>query len=342
MHVACETEEGLHRLRGSKYIRSELGDIVFDIQRQLKSGRLVLFVGTPCQTAALDVFLGKRPENLLAIDLICHGVPVPYVLKKCVEEQEARIHREIVDVRFRDKTEGWRNYSVVTYGKDGAIKSELQTQSDFMQLFLSNQFLRPSCYDCQFKGNNYRSDITLGDFWGVENCAELPPEELRKGVSVVVIHSERGKRLFEAASDRMQTFSHTMEYFRRGNICYMRSVQKPSDNLIFSRMLTRYSVQHILQSMDRMQPMRRLGDRAVRLCKRVGLVGSCTQAPSGTLPAKDQCYGCRNCENVCPVGAIAMERDKTGVMYAVVDQKKCIHCNKCIRVCPRHFAEHNG
>ena len=342
VHIACETEEGLRRLRGSKYIRSELGHVFFDIQRQLKTGRTVLFVGTPCQAAALEAFLGERPENLLAIDLICHGVPVPFVLKKCMEEQEAKHQTEIVDVRFRDKTEGWRNYSIVTHGKDGVIQSELQTKSDFMKLFLSNQFLRSSCYDCQFKADNYRSDITLGDFWGVETCVELPSEELHKGVSVVVIHSERGKRLFEVASDRMGIFPYTMEYFRRGNICYMRSIQKPSDNLLFSRMLTGCSTQRILQLLDRLQPLRRVGDRAVRLGKRMGICKSGSPEQPGVLPGKDRCYECRNCENVCPVGAISMQQDKTGVIHAVVDQEKCIHCNKCVRVCPRHYSGNKG
>ena len=212
VHGYTETREGLAAFRGSKYVQSQLGDSYRQAESFLKSGRKVLFSGTPCQIAGLRLFLRKEYDNLLTVDFICHGVPSPGVWREYLREEIARqrIGKNSVlshpnrvqgDIRvenisFRDKRLGWKKFSFALTlsvpGGHGAnntvLLSEPLDKNIYLRGFLSDLYLRPSCYTCPAKCMKSGSDVTIGDFWGIKRV--YPSFDDDKGVSVLLIHTD--------------------------------------------------------------------------------------------------------------------------------------------------------
>ncbi len=197
-HRAIEGEEELVSLRGSKYLQSEIGDSYQKARAFLEEGRPVYFSGTPCQIAGLHAYLGKPYGGLITQDLVCHGVPSPLVFEKYLA-YKGKDRGGVKEISFRDKREGWRRFGyALSYGDGG--ESFLRIAQDEMgELFLKNLCLRPSCYDCAFKGTARPSDITLADFWGAEKVA--PTLNDGRGTSLCILHTEKGKSLFEKVKD---------------------------------------------------------------------------------------------------------------------------------------------
>ena len=166
-HIKVTQKEDLKLLRGSKYVQSKIGTIYEDVRDSLQNGKWVYFTGTPCQVDGLLTYLGKEDSHLICQDIVCHGVPSPKIWKwylKQIKLNNARIS-------FRDKSTGWESYSFTINQK----KKFTQYASDnlYMRAFVKNLSLRPSCYECQSKGIKRKSDITLGDFWGINKvCPE--------------------------------------------------------------------------------------------------------------------------------------------------------------------------
>ena len=196
-HIEITQKEDLKKLRVSKYVQSRIGHTYKSAKEYLEQGRGVLFSGTPCQIAGLYSFLGKRYENLITQDIICHGVPSPLVWKKYKKEQKGKL----TDISFRDKSEGWSTYSVRMSFKDREEFKQKARENEYIKSFLSNICLRPSCYNCQFKDEIRQSDITLADFWGVENV--VPEMFDDKGTSLVFVNSKKGEELFEKIKENI-------------------------------------------------------------------------------------------------------------------------------------------
>lgn len=194
-HEVIRTLDGLNWLRGSKYVQSNIGHTYSQTERLLKKGTCVLFSGTPCQIAGLKRFLRKDYDNLLTVDFICHGVPSPGVWRWYLSCHNATF---IKDIKFRDKSEGWRNFRFVlehtkTFadGKsNNIVLSSLKDENGFMKAFLNNISLRPSCYVCPCKSGKSNSDITIADFWGIENFDLNLDDD--KGTSLVLANSIKG------------------------------------------------------------------------------------------------------------------------------------------------------
>lgn len=193
-HDYTETIEGLKVFRGSKYVQSRIGDTFKQAEFFLKAGRKVMFVGTPCQIAGLRLFLRKEYVNLLAVDIICHGVPSPMIWRKYLEDKTKRQGIEFIQsISFRDKGTGWKNYSFnIKYekGYSESSFSEYASQNIFMKGFLADLYLRPSCYACPAKKLKSGSDITLGDFWGIQHIK--PELDDDKGVCAFIINTRKG------------------------------------------------------------------------------------------------------------------------------------------------------
>ena len=193
-HDYTETIEGLKAFRGSKYVQSRIGDTFSKAEFFLKAGRKVMFTGTPCQIAGLRLFLRKEYENLLAVDIICHGVPSPLVWRKYLGEKIQQGGLEsIQSISFRNKNTGWENYSFqIEYNKNHlkSFFSEYASQNIFMKGFLADLYLRPSCYACPAKKLKSGSDITLGDFWGIQHIK--PELDDDKGVCAFIINTRKG------------------------------------------------------------------------------------------------------------------------------------------------------
>ena len=223
-HLAVETEADLSRLRTSKYVQSDLGQTFRQVREALRTGKPVLFSGTPCQIAALHRFLGKDEENLYTQDIICHGVPSPGVWDRYLSQQHGG--RTPVAVNFRDKTQGWNNFSMKINFADGTCYRELAVKDPFERAFLANLTLRPSCYQCQYKTVSRVSDLTLADYWGVELVH--PELKEQQGVSLVLLHSEKGRQLFSAASTRLSFGATDLDQAVSMNHAATHSVAWPS------------------------------------------------------------------------------------------------------------------
>lgn len=199
-HVAVESVRDLERLRGSKYLQSRIENSYADVKAYLAADRKVLFSGTACQIAGLLHFLGRPYEKLWTVDVLCHGVPTPTLWKNYLSEQNRAFKMPVRQISFRDKSQGWKKYQVAWKVEGGKIYRQPASRNSYMRLFLSNICLRPSCYDCHFKGFPRVSDLTLGDCWGVEQHS--PEMDDDKGTSVVIVNTEKGNTLREKIAGR--------------------------------------------------------------------------------------------------------------------------------------------
>ena len=195
-HIEVADKEALEKLKGSKYVQSELYSAYEEVKDHLKAGQKVLFSGTPCQIAGLIKFLGSHTEGLLTVDVACHGVPSPGLWEKYVKAFEETHHCKLRSVNFRDKTRSWRQYDVV-YKTSQDEDIRIAAEDDiYLSLFRQDVTLRPSCYNCPSRNGRSGSDITLADLWSVHKVA--PHMDDDKGVSLVLVNSEQGKAHLEA------------------------------------------------------------------------------------------------------------------------------------------------
>lgn len=191
-HIRVDTVEKLNLLQGSKYIQSEIGNTYKLAEEDLKKGKLVLFSGTSCQIAGLKSFLQKEYVNLFTIDIICHGVPSPKVWKDYVSWVEERKKKKIGNVVFRDKERfpwGW-HIEKLTFEDKAIYYGETYTK-----LFYGHNILRPACFKCPYKNIYHPADITIGDYWGIDDIVQGFSDE--KGVSMLLINNGKGRRIFE-------------------------------------------------------------------------------------------------------------------------------------------------
>lgn len=198
IHIRVENRDQRDQMRGSKYIQSSMGDTYKDVKKDLGHGSMVLFTGTSCQVAGLKGFLGKEYDNLLCLDIVCHGVPSPAVWKKYLEWQERKVKAKIVAVDFRNKSNfGWRAH-IETLTMDNGEKV---SSGIFKELFYGHNVLRPSCYECPFKSVMHPGDITIADYWGIEKAA--PEFDDNKGVSLVLVNNDKGAAVFEYVKNNL-------------------------------------------------------------------------------------------------------------------------------------------
>lgn len=200
-HILVDNVRDLEKLRGSKYVQSRMEDTYLCVKEQLQKGRPVLFTGVSCQVAGLKAYLGKEYENLYTVDVLCHGVPSPKVWEQYLREQEADHREKPAAVSFRDKRTGWRRSSISVKFADGAEYCRPGEENRYMQLFLRDICLRPSCHSCRFKSFPRLSDLTIGDAWGIEK--QMPELDDDRGISVVLVNSEKGQKLFNKISFRL-------------------------------------------------------------------------------------------------------------------------------------------
>ncbi len=200
-HIRIETEKDLPKLQGSKYIQSDMSGIYSLVNEDLSQGRTILFTGTPCQISGLYAALQEPTDNLYTQDIVCHGVPSPAVWEKYIEYQEKCAKSKVKKVSFRDKRTGWKKYSVTIEFENGVEYSKPLTEDYYMRGFLSHIYHRDSCTECSFKCIHRQADVTLADFWGVEKI--LPDMNDDTGISLIMINSEKGKRLIEVIKNRM-------------------------------------------------------------------------------------------------------------------------------------------
>lgn len=198
-HIGISNDKELCQLQGSKYVQSEIYNILEEIACNLKQRKKVLFCGTGCQIAALNNFLGNEYENLFTVELVCHGVPSPKVFEKYINWLEKKRGEKIEEYNFRTKKKRTiGDHNQVYYKTQSKEYFDFIYKDPYYDSFLTGKTLRESCCNCQYKGNKRVADITLGDFWGIEKCIKDFP--LDNGVSLVFINSLKGRELFKSIS----------------------------------------------------------------------------------------------------------------------------------------------
>lgn len=230
-----ETIEGLSAFRGSKYVQARISETYNLCEHFLKNGRNVMFSGTPCQIAGLKHFLRKEYDKLLTVEIFCHGVPSPLVWQNYIEEviksanttlkkkntisSSLNPKSSINDIRFRDKSKGWKKYHFVLSLNEPSSDAKKSSNSKvlinecfdrniYMRAFLKNLSLRPSCFACRAKAGSSGCDISLGDFWGYSSFHQ----DDDKGTSAVLTYTTKGNKILKQlkASFIPETYNHVL------------------------------------------------------------------------------------------------------------------------------------
>lgn len=199
VHRIIHTKEELAKMRGSKYVQSRVGTSYRDVKKLLDEGKQVLFSGVPCQVAGLKGFLHREYENLLTIDVVCHGVPSPGVFRKYRTEKYGN---QLADFQFRTKEFGHNcNHCIATL-KNGKRVVGNRENDAYERAFHSSLMLRSSCGECSFAPAPRQGDLTLGDFWNIEKYNPAFPDP--KGISLVLLNSAKGERAWEDIRSRLK------------------------------------------------------------------------------------------------------------------------------------------
>ena len=226
-HIRVQSEKDLIRLQGSKYVHSRMGSIYKKVKEDLNEGRLVLFSGTPCQIDALNSYLKNQDKNnLLTIDIICHGPPSAKLFDEYLKQIEKNINGKIVDFKFRDKSGGWGlKGSIIYQDKRKKLRKKLLPVqlSSYYTLFLDSETYRENCYSCKYAGKRRTGDITLGDYWGIE---DEHPEILVDnggqidksiGISCVLINTKKGRQLLDSLEEKIERVPSSYEKIAKRN-----------------------------------------------------------------------------------------------------------------------------
>lgn len=215
--ISIEKIEDLPRLQGSKYVQSSMNSSFLKIKSELQAGRTVLFCGVPCQVEALKRFLGRSYENLLLVDIVCHGVPSNRMLKDYLAFLADKKQMEVQSIQFRTKTKGQNVYGEIAYRQEPLISYK----SSYYKLFLNCQTFRDSCYHCKFAGTKRPGDISLCDYWGIEDehpdfVKEVEKEGLA-GISAIMVNTNAGLAFFERLKQEFLLRESTVEQVAKHN-----------------------------------------------------------------------------------------------------------------------------
>lgn len=204
-HYITDSKEECKKFRGSKYVQSDTGNTFVKVKEYLENKKLVLYSGTPCQIAGLKSFLNKEYDNLITIDLICHGVPSNKLYKKYIKYLENKYNGKIIEYNFRSKDkEVWGTNSKVVFKTSrniNKVKYIRGSLDPYYKNFLDGNIYRENCYSCKYAQKNRISDITLGDYWGIEKIH--PHFKDDNGISLIIVNTKKGKKILEKIKDNI-------------------------------------------------------------------------------------------------------------------------------------------
>ncbi|MGN0997080.1 MAG: Coenzyme F420 hydrogenase/dehydrogenase, beta subunit C-terminal domain [Candidatus Ventricola sp.] len=239
-HVGAFDEAELSGMRGSKYVQSDASDAIAHAASLLSRGIPVLFSGTPCQVAGLKAVVGDRyGELLLTVDFVCHGVPSPGVFASYLQALEREHGSRVTAYTFRDKRNGWKDFSAVATFEDGTEHVGSQVSDPFLYGFLQNLYLRPSCMQCNaYRGAGHQADITLADLWGAQRIC--PERDDDTGLSLVFVHTQRGREAFRRCGTQLSVFPiPASAVLERENPSIVRAVSAHPKRKAFFRQFAR-------------------------------------------------------------------------------------------------------
>lgn len=219
-HIGVSSVEGLSKLRGSKYSQSNIGNTYIEIKEHLDNGKVILFTGTPCQVYGLKMFLKKEYNNLYCMDFVCHGVASEKVWRAYVDTLKRK--GNLKGITFKSKVKGWKkwyfraSYDDKVYQMRGALNT-------FMRSYLSYCNIRPSCFECKFKGLQRSSDFTISDCWGIAEMNKEINDD--KGLSALLLQNEKAEKVFECIKNEVQYLEYPAEILMEGNWTTIKSIK---------------------------------------------------------------------------------------------------------------------
>jgi coenzyme F420-reducing hydrogenase beta subunit len=218
-HARSTTTTERDEFRGSKYVQSDMREVFCKVKKDLKDGKLVLFTGTACQVAGLRCFLGNTNiDKLIINDIICHGSPSPLLWKDYLDFIQKK--SKLKSYTFRSKDKGWHGYNVKVVYENGKCKVNTPDVKIYANIFATDLALRPSCYNCKFSKLRRPSDITIGDFWGIEKV--MPELDDDKGVSLVLVNTRKGQAVF-------REIINSIDYKQSNTVdCLQLNLQQPT------------------------------------------------------------------------------------------------------------------
>ena len=252
VHKRATTKEERDEFRGSKYVQSDLTGVFRNLRKDLANGKEVLFSGTPCQTAGLISFVGEKlRKNLLVVDIVCHGVPSPYIWRDYLSSVEQKNGENAIMVNFRDKQKfGW-----AAHAESVTFQNKTVYSSAYTYLFSKDIMLRHSCGKCHFTNTKRASDITIADFWGWQNNnATFNADD--KGCNLVLINTEKGKNILNAVAQSLDCLSVKLEN------CMQPNLEHPSvicpERMMFERDYIKHGFRYVNRKYGKPQGIRRI------------------------------------------------------------------------------------
>ncbi len=221
VHCCITNESELYRLQGSKYVQSSLNEVFKEVKAALNKLQPVLFSGTPCQIAGLKAYLQKDYQNLYTVDVVCHGVPSPMVYRKYLAELGEMNDEPIYQVKFRDKTKGWKKGETLFFTKNNVYGGS-KREEPYMKLFLNNVTIRPSCSACAFNNKRSMADVTIADFWGIEKFH--PEVDDDKGTTLIMVNTVKGNELFDSVKESCDFCESSFEQAAEYNVAVSKSL----------------------------------------------------------------------------------------------------------------------
>ena len=221
-HMCINSVEELFRLRGSKYPQSSLSEVFKEIKEKLNNNRFVFFTGTPCQVSGLKSFLIKDYNNLFTMDFVCHGVASRMIWRDYVNTLSE--NKEINNIIFKSKLRGWRRWFFRVEYVDNTNYQIRGSMNLFMRSFLTYTNVRPSCYECKFKGLKRVSDFSVADCWGVGESNKRLNDD--KGLSALLIQNERAEAIFEKIKFQIEYEEYSAHLLMKENWTTLLSIPR--------------------------------------------------------------------------------------------------------------------
>lgn len=241
-HIRVNDEKNLIKIKGSKYVQSDISNALTNVEKDLKENRKVLFSGTPCQIASLKSFLNKDYSNLFTIDVICHGTPSYSFFHSYLKFLEQQNNASIIDYKFRDKKRGWglSGSYIIEKNNKKKIKRVIVPLDAYFKMFLQGETYRENCYNCKYAQKERIADITIGDYWGIE---KEHPEYLKQnggnlntnsGISCVLVNTPNGESIYNKILNFVYSYETTFDKIAKHNHqLYNPSKYSENRNIIF-------------------------------------------------------------------------------------------------------------
>lgn len=257
-HKIISNEKEISQFRGSKYVQSYQNEVYHKIKALLDDKKMVLYSGTPCQVEGLIKYLQKPYDNLITVDLVCHGVGSQSYWNKYKDYMEWKYKSKIDTISFREKTYGYNSSCMAVYFKNGKVSKKGHSDDKYLLAFFKDYILRPSCYSCKVKTLDRQADYTMGDFWDSSNL----PEQFKKanGCTLVLCNNEKSKIIFNEIKEKLTYENISLKEgllvnSGRNYSMMIKSVNLPNDREVFFSEFKKTNYKDISKLLNKYMPL---------------------------------------------------------------------------------------